>query len=367
MPRSVRVIQTALLLAFLVGASGLIACGGEAASTREPAPTKDPAASSSSGAEADRIRDRIEARKRAHALEVERERLRNQNAQSVVLPLQRLDSGHITVPVDFEGGEPMTFILDTGASMTVITQSTLHTLALDFSDNDEVQAAGAGGETSARVKLGTLPEFSVAQRRYSDLMVAVMDLSHLEAKMERPIHGVLGKNFLSKHDVEVDFARSELRLHGTGSRAAMYPEALSGMQSVEFDTFPRSGLIRIHVGLNGGETMPAILDLGAGGSVLNWHAARAAGIDPDSEGVTSISEALQGADKNAIAAKVYRFRLLQLGPVIFKNPRLLIADMAVFETMGVAEGPAMIFGVDLLHDRRILIDYSNHVVHLSKP
>ena len=44
---------------------------------------------------------------------------------------------------------------------------------------------------------------------------------------------------------------------------------------------------------------------------------------------------------------------------------LYIGDIGVFETLGIADGPAMVLGVDLLNDRRVLIDYPAHVLLVS--
>ena len=51
------------------------------------------------------------------------------------------------------------------------------------------------------------------------------------------------------------------------------------------------------------------------------------------------------------------FGSLSFGEVAIDTPQLYIGDVGVFETLGIAEGPAMVLGVDLLSDRRVLIDY----------
>ena len=283
---------------------------------------------------------------------------------AVDLPIDRLASGHLIVPFAV-GDEELAFVLDSGASTTVITPSTRDRMGIAPDAGQLVQASGANGQL-AGVRVVSLPAGRIQDRDYAPLTAAVMDLSHLEDSIERRIDGILGRNFLIQHEVEIDFPAERLRLHDPGAMASGSLDA-GGLLATDYGSFP-AGLIRIDVRLDGGEAFPAVFDLGAARSVLNWHAARAAGLDPAAAGEqTGPGEELLGADDRPLAARVHRFESIELGALRFDGPTLHVADLAVFETLGVAEGPAMVFGIDLLGDRRVVIDYPGERLLVSPP
>lgn len=278
----------------------------------------------------------------------------------VELPLEQLRSGHLIAPLVI-GGEELVFILDTGASTSVVTPATQARLGWKDEDGTPVSAQGANGEVSD-VRVFSVDQASMGPRTYENLGVAVMDLSHLEAKLDRKIAGILGKNFLSRHELEVDFAHDAVLLHPPGSVAEGKVD-LEGLKSVSYDSF-RAGLIRIEVGLDGGETFPAVLDLGAARSVVNVRAAEAAG-KRRGKGLRKAPEALLGADGRPLPALLGTFEHVTVGSVSFDQPELHVADLGVFATLGIQDGPAMVLGLDLLRGRRLVIDYSGKQLYLS--
>lgn len=282
---------------------------------------------------------------------------------TIELKLEQLASRHIVVPMSIGEHEPMTFILDTGASTSVITRETQKVLGLRDEDGTPVKGQGANGELSD-VRLFSLADAQVGERNYRDLNVAVMDLAHLEDKLEVRIGGILGRNFLQRHDVEVDFAQGKLLLHAAGSVKKGEVD-VSGMAGVDYGSF-RGGLIRIDVRIDGSEAFPAVLDLGAARSVMNWHAAKAMGLTPNSKKLADSPEDLLGADNTPIETKFFTFESISLGDASIAKPTVYIADLGVFTTLGVADGPAMVFGLDMLSERSIVIDYQTKNVYLSR-
>jgi predicted aspartyl protease len=301
--------------------------------------------------------------KAAADLAAKRDALRS--AASIELPLTRLASQHIAVPVRFGEREAMEMILDTGASMTIITPQTRDAIGLAKDDGMLVQAKGAGGDVDGRVRVVVLDGIGVGERRYDDVWAGVMDLDHLSKQLGRPVAGVLGRNFLALHDLEIDFARARLWLHAMGSLKTRTPERIEGLTAIPIGEFV-GGLVRLEVALGGKTKMPAVLDLGAGRSVMNWHAARSVGVKPRGKGVERSKEPVLGADNKPLESAIYRFDKLELGSVAWIKPEIHIVDLPVFATLGVAEGPAMIAGLDLLAGCRIALDYESKTLWLSR-
>lgn len=283
----------------------------------------------------------------------------------VTLPLRQLVTHHIVVPVALRDGEPVDFILDTGASMSVITPATRDALGFAPDEGMVAQGKGAGGSMS-EVRVVIIDRLRVGDRRYENHTVAVTDLSHLEAKLGAPIGGILGANFLDKHVVEIDFPAKKLLLH-PGGALEDGSVGVGDMGRIEYEQFAAGGLIKVAVSLDGKKPMPAVLDLGAGRTVMNWKAAKAAGVTRRSKGLRRPKEPLLGADSKPIETAGYTFERVELGAASFARPEIFMADLPVFETLGIAADPAMIFGVDMFRDRRIVLDYGARTLYVSAP
>ncbi|MCA9662080.1 MAG: aspartyl protease family protein [Myxococcales bacterium] len=308
---------------------------------------------------------KLSAKERAlQAIEARREA--DRNAPTVELPLRQIASEHIVLAVAVGDQPAMDYILDTGASMTVITPQTRDSLGIAADAGVAVKAAGAGGEVATEVRVIELEGVVVGERTYDTIPAAVMNLDHLIAKLDHPVAGILGRNFLERHDVELDLAGGALRFHGAGALARRDADRLAEMRAVPFDRFP-IGLIRIKVKLDGAHDLAGVFDLGAGRTVINWRAAAAAGLRPDSKGVTKASEAALGADTQMMALRKARFASVGLGDVTFADPELYIADLPVFDTLGIGDEPAIVFGVNMVAGRTVVIDYENSTIYLSDP
>jgi predicted aspartyl protease len=281
---------------------------------------------------------------------------------TVELALEQLPTGHIVIPLRIGDRDPMPFILDTGASTSVISRGTQEELGLRDEDGVPVRGQGAHGRLSD-VRLFSLPDAQVGERHYRDLDVAVVDLSALERELQSKVGGILGRNFLQRHDVVVDFPARRLRLYGAGSVGAGEVDTRQ-MATIPCESFI-GGLIRIEVSIDGRPALPAVFDLAAARSVINWHAARDLGLSRRSKQLKKSPEALLGADNTPIETRYHTFGYLALGAAEIPHPTLYVADLAVFRTLGVADGPAMVFGLDLLRDRTVVIDSTGRRIFLS--
>lgn len=275
------------------------------------------------------------------------------------MPLVRTASGHIVVPVVIKD-KTYSFLLDTGASMSVITIPTRKALALPDNAGQRVMAAGAGGEM-VDIELVTLDHIEVAGRRYPQHSVAVMDLAHLETRMDRPVAGVLGRNFLSQIDLQVDFHRNIMSLTSPGTLASSAEKAWTKIPYSEIAV----GLMQLDVALGAGTTVSAVFDMGAARSTLNQKAAAQ---------LTGSSELAAGETRQVLGADGKPVQCTSRGPVSISLADLQldvsivdICDLPVFEVIGVSDRPAMLFGLDLLADRVLTIDFQNKQMYISGP
>ena len=109
----------------------------------------------------------------------------------------------LMIPVFVNGTGPHRFVLDTGASLTMLS----HALGakLGLAAGTAAEGTGAGG--SIEVSLHRIEQISVGAAHAADLEVAVGDLTPIDAVIGEALDGILGYNFLSRFAVTIDYAR----------------------------------------------------------------------------------------------------------------------------------------------------------------
>ena len=123
------------------------------------------------------------------------------------IPFQFRD-GMIWVKVAVAGhDQPLSFLLDSGAGVSVVDLAAAHRLGLPLGERQTVD--GVYSRTSAyQVKNFT---GHIADALVPTSMLAV-DLSNLRAVCHQRVDGLLGADFFRNHIVQVDFAAQTIRL-----------------------------------------------------------------------------------------------------------------------------------------------------------
>ena len=68
-------------------------------------------------------------------------------------------------------------------------------------------------------------------------------------------------------------------------------------------------------------------------------------------------DVIQGATNAAVASSEAAVRDVRFGNVLLPTAPVLVADLPVFELFGVADEPAVIFGMDWLTSARLVVDF----------
>jgi predicted aspartyl protease len=102
----------------------------------------------------------------------------------------------ILVPVFVDGRGPYSFVMDTGATTTVVSNELADALALPRGQKQD--GRGAAGEMT--LVESRLPSLTVGHQILDSLPVSVTDLSFLGRAMGEQVDGALGHSFL-KHFV----------------------------------------------------------------------------------------------------------------------------------------------------------------------
>jgi outer membrane lipoprotein-sorting protein len=119
-----------------------------------------------------------------------------------------LRSFHIYIPVIVNGSGPYSFILDSGAGLTVVGSDIARVLNLDRVG--ELPALGTGGvDVGSFVNLDSI---GISDVVIADIVAGELDLSDLNRFALQPIDGILGYDLFSRFVVQVDYQDSLLTL-----------------------------------------------------------------------------------------------------------------------------------------------------------
>ena len=106
------------------------------------------------------------------------------------------------------------FIIDTGASITVMDCNIPFTYE-QLEDVSEINSGGVGGEIT-EVRLVNLPVFRIGGHHLENMHVALIDLQHVnhlyEKHLRRQVSGLLGCDFLVRHEGIIDYKNKILTL-----------------------------------------------------------------------------------------------------------------------------------------------------------
>jgi len=129
------------------------------------------------------------------------------------LPLRLTSSGFLSGEVMLaEQGEPLNFIVDTGASTTVLAEDLVTKGGFRaIEQNGTVHVIGAAGVTYG-VASYIVPSVRFGSNIQNDVSAVALDLDIINKSSGYLQSGILGGNFLSKYKVTFDFQRSRVKL-----------------------------------------------------------------------------------------------------------------------------------------------------------
>lgn len=252
----------------------------------------------------------------------------------------RVDRGRATVPVRINDGRLLTFAVDSAANCSVIASDLVAPLGLPFGERLGMHTL-IGREEVASVRADSLRSDALTTR---SVRLAVGNRQAMDG-----LDGLLGIDLLTDHRLVLNF-RGQARSTISKSRADRRTFYDFDKPSTRLVATPRSrqgGLLAIDARIGSSSGM-AIIDSGAGHSVLNRAAAMASR--------SSLLTLTGGANTARIRSPTGRSASVDLmllpflgiaGLMISRLP-VMVGDLHTFDVMGVADTPAILLGVDVL-------------------
>ena len=176
-------------------------------------------------------------------------------AASEEFPFELRD-GFIWVKVRAPGlTEPLSFLLDSGAGVSVINLRTAEKVGLKLGSRVSVQGVGTSADGFWPQHLSASAGEVLLPRDY-----LAVDLSDLSGSCECQVDGLIGADFFRGRIVQIDFAARKIRV-------MLAAPVATGREAVPLKV--RQGALRVPVRVNGGAARWVRLDTGCA-SGLQW-------------------------------------------------------------------------------------------------
>jgi hypothetical protein len=280
-----------------------------------------------------------------------------QERASVGLTLAR---GLVLVPVEIDGAQA-SFVLDTGAARSVVTEAAVKRLGLARDPWVGTTMSGIGGITrrpnvvTRSFSLGGVP--LVRQTLHGDTSLTVAQVP--SASGSGPlIDGLLGRDYLSVFDLDLNLPERRLTLFQVGGCTGRFLPWQQGYIAIPA-TMPTESALMLAVDVDG-VRLRALLDTGASASLIAAPGMYRLGLDERGMAADPTVQG-SGVGPRVVTMQHHAFRMLKIGVLTIDQPRMLIAPVRLTP---VAD---MLLGVDWMVSRRVWISYATRQVFVSTP
>ncbi len=263
------------------------------------------------------------------------------------------DQGRIVVPVMLNEQGPFYFMLDTGATHTVITQQALEQLGLKADEQRPVLLRGVS--SVKRVPTVVVNSLQAGSLQFSQVRMPVLSGFVVEG-----LDGILGIDRLGDNRVSADFQNDSIRItDAAGVRAD------KGYSVVAFNRISRP-LIMINARVGRVPTR-AIIDTGGahtlGNTALLKALQRQAGGKLPGARESDVTDATDNTQPTLLASVPN----IAFGPVAVINLPVSFGEFSIFDIWGVNDRPTLLIGMDALGLLGgLTIDYRRKELHIAR-
>jgi hypothetical protein len=272
------------------------------------------------------------------------------------IPLQAAPVG-ITLPVEVNG-ITATFILDTGAERSVVTGEAVQRLGLARDEWVGTTMGGVGGvdrrpnADPRSLSLGGIPLVRRTLSHDHSLTVGI-----LPGARDATVDGLLGRDYLSLFDLDLDLPAHRLTLYQVDGCAGRFLP-WSGRYTAIPVTIPLGDAILLPVTVDG-KPLRAMLDSGASSSFLAAPGMFKLGLDQANLSNDPASQ-VSGLGPRVVVVHRHRFATLTVGNQTVQTPSLWVEPIRLSPIVD------MLLGADWLTGRRVWISFATKQLFLAE-
>ncbi len=272
------------------------------------------------------------------------------------IPLQTAGIG-ITLPVEVNGSTA-TFVLDTGAERSLVTEEAAQRLGLARDQWVGTTMGGVGGidrrpnaDTNS-LSLGGVPLVRRTLNHDHSLTVGV-----LPAARSAAVAGLLGRDYLALFDLDFDMPAHRLTLYQVSGCVGRFLPWADKYASIPI-TVPPGDAIILPVSIDG-KPLRAMLDSGATSSLLAAPGIYKLGLGQDTLSADPSTQ-ISGLGPRAVTVHRHRFATLTVGNQTIDSPSLWA------ERIRLSPIVDMLLGADWLAGRRIWISFATKQLFVAE-
>lgn len=269
------------------------------------------------------------------------------DATSTAVPLRVIDQ-RMSVDVMINGAGPFRFIVDSGATRTVVSRRLA--ILLGLPNAGIVTLHSVGGESQVdTVKIGALTLSGLPPQT---IIAPILEEEDLGAA------GILGIDALANKKVVIDLAANRMTVEAGGR-----PHSSSRSEGeIIVVARRRFGQLVLADADAAGQKIYAVVDTGSsvtlGNLVLRDKLVRRKRLEARTIDIVDVAG-------HTIQGHYGRIDDIRLGPTHIQETTIAFSDAHAFVRFGLGDKPAMLLGMDLLRGfRRVSIDFKNRTVTL---
>ena len=245
---------------------------------------------------------------------------------------------HLFIDVNI-GCDKRTWIIDTGASVTVIDAEYAEELGLETAG----KMKGYGAGTTVEATFTELPAFSVEGIMFDPQNVAVLEIGGLFKRVGLDVVGILGYDFLSRFVVKIDYANKLLSFYDPD----VFEYAGGG---AVIDSPMKGRFFVVPMTVDGEHSGDWTLDIGAGGTSFFFPYAMQHGLI-ERKGIDGLAGGAGGYHPN----RTIRFETLEIAGFNLPEP-LISVPLQTGGAFGSTEGTGNL-GNNVLRHFVVYLDY----------
>jgi predicted aspartyl protease len=254
-------------------------------------------------------------------------------------------------PVMLNGQGPFRFVVDTGASRSVVSPTLVERLGLAQATDTRITIQGATGTEA-------VPSVLIERLQAGDIVMENVRLPVVGLAVLAGADGILGVEGFDKMRIVVDFTADSISI----TRARMSWMSRRGWYRVPVRL--RFGRLMVAQARIGDLAVKAVIDTGAERTLGNLALRDALGLGT-AEHLERAQSKVIGATSNTESALTLPSPVIVFGQTTITGVDVTFGDLHVFRIWDLEHEPALVIGMDVLGTpQALMFDYRNEELQL---